>query len=223
MKGISPVIVANRRFTATDFVGGDPALDFINTVTGRDKSPHDWLDSYERLVEWSELVGLLPRKYSRGLREKMRDEKSASRALARAKELREALFAIFSAMSRDTTPSRTDLALLRTHWIAGTAAHELRLDADRMVVAIRSDALDLDLITALIAYRVVHHVFAEPTSRLRMCEGENCAWLFIDRSKAGRRRWCDMAVCGNAAKSKRFYARSRKTTARASRTRASRK
>ena len=36
------------------------------------------------------------------------------------------------------------------------------------------------------------------------------AWLFLDTSKAGRRRWCDMADCGNAAKSRRHYARGRR-------------
>jgi Conserved protein containing a Zn-ribbon-like motif, possibly RNA-binding len=53
-----------------------------------------------------------------------------------------------------------------------------------------------------------------PMDRLRICQGPNCSWLFIDRSKAGRRRWCDMAVCGNTAKSRRFYARSRQHRSR---------
>ncbi|MGB6792588.1 MAG: CGNR zinc finger domain-containing protein [Pseudolabrys sp.] len=61
----------------------------------------------------------------------------------------------------------------------------------------------------MFAHRMVEHVLPLPMDRLRICQGPNCSWLFIDRSKAGRRRWCDMAVCGNAAKSRRFYARSR--------------
>jgi predicted RNA-binding Zn ribbon-like protein len=49
-----------------------------------------------------------------------------------------------------------------------------------------------------------------PLERTRICLGAECGWLFIDRSKAGRRRWCDMATCGNAAKSRAHYLRQRR-------------
>jgi predicted RNA-binding Zn ribbon-like protein len=60
------------------------------------------------------------------------------------------------------------------------------------------------------AIRAVDLLRSLPTKRLRMCSGPNCAWLFIDSSKAGRRRWCDMATCGNDAKAKRHYQAKRK-------------
>src|SRR5213082_3214051 len=53
MKSYLPVKIESRRFSKGDLVGGDAALDFINTVTGRDQSPRDWLDSYTRLLEWA--------------------------------------------------------------------------------------------------------------------------------------------------------------------------
>jgi predicted RNA-binding Zn ribbon-like protein len=34
-------------------------------------------------------------------------------------------------------------------------------------------------------------------------------WLFVDESKNGTRRWCDMTACGNRAKARRHYLRSR--------------
>jgi len=43
--------------------------------------------------------------------------------------------------------------------------------------------------------------------RIRICQ--NCCWLFLDRSRNGSRRWCDMAVCGNRQKAKRHYQRRR--------------
>jgi len=43
--------------------------------------------------------------------------------------------------------------------------------------------------------------------RLKICR--HCGWLFIDRSKNRSRMWCDMAVCGNRTKAKRFYERHR--------------
>ena len=45
--------------------------------------------------------------------------------------------------------------------------------------------------------------------RVRRCANDKCLWLFIDRSKAGTRRWCDMAACGNRAKAQRHYLNNR--------------
>ena len=36
--------------------------------------------------------------------------------------------------------------------------------------------------------------------RIRTCGNPLCRWLFIDRSRNGSRRWCEMAVCGNRMK-----------------------
>jgi predicted RNA-binding Zn ribbon-like protein len=203
--------IESHEFAARDFIGGDAALDFVNTVTGRDQEPRDWLDSYARLLEWATLARLLPEKNLRALTKKMHSEPAAAaRALTRAKELREELFALVSAVASGNAPPKSALAALREHWLAGSDAHDLRFENGRLVADIRADAADLDLIAAIVAYRVVEHVMPQPVDRLRICSGKNCSWVFIDSSKAGRRRWCDMAVCGNVAKAQRFYARTRR-------------
>jgi predicted RNA-binding Zn ribbon-like protein len=210
--------IESHEFAARDFIGGDAALDFINTVSGRDQSPRDWLDSSARLLEWATLVRLLPEKNLRALTKKIHSEPAAAaRALTRAKELREDLFALVTAIATRNTPPKSALATLREHWLAGIEAHELRFESGRVIADIRTDAADFDLIAALVAYRMVEHVMPQPVDRLRVCGGTNCAWVFIDSSKAGRRRWCDMAVCGNVAKDQRFYARSRRRYAAATR------
>jgi predicted RNA-binding Zn ribbon-like protein len=203
--------IESHQFAARDLIGGDAALDFVNTVTGRDQQPRDWLDSYARLLEWAMLVRLLPEKNLRALTRKLHNEPAAAaRALARAKALREELFALLSAIALGNAPPKSALATLREHWLAGTAAHELKFDDGRLIASVRADSAELDLIAALVAYRMVEHVLPQPVERLRICSGANCSWVFIDSSKAGRRRWCDMAVCGNVAKAQRFYARSQK-------------
>ena len=134
---------------------------------------------------------------------------AAIKALARAKALRESLFAIVSALAAGRAPPQTALALLREHWLKGAPAHSFKFADGRLAIAVDGADDDLDLIASIVAWRVVEHVLPAPEGRLRICQGTDCAWLFIDSSKAGRRRWCDMAVCGNAAKSRRFHARSR--------------
>jgi predicted RNA-binding Zn ribbon-like protein len=46
---------------------------------------------------------------------------------------------------------------------------------------------------------------------IRCCANPGCGWLFVDR--AGRRRWCSMATCGNRQKARRHAARARAATA----------
>ena len=149
MKSYLPVRVESHRFSTGDLIGGDAALDFINTVTGRDQSPRDWLDSYTRLLEWAALVHLLPEKILRALARKAQSEPTAAAtALARAKKLRETLFALVTGIVSGSAPPKNTLALLRQHWIAGINAHELRFDHGHVVAELRSDAADFDLIAA---------------------------------------------------------------------------
>ncbi len=44
-------------------------------------------------------------------------------------------------------------------------------------------------------------------ARIRLCQSANCERLFLDTSKAGRRRWCEMQTCGNRAKARRHARR----------------
>lgn len=46
-------------------------------------------------------------------------------------------------------------------------------------------------------------------SRVKLCPGHDCGWLFLDETRNGRRRWCLMETCGNRAKARRNYARRR--------------
>ena len=45
--------------------------------------------------------------------------------------------------------------------------------------------------------------------RVRRCANPECGWLFLDDSRVGKRRWCSMQSCGNRAKAKRHYHKSR--------------
>ena len=215
MKSRSPVVVEAHQFSARDIIGGDAALDFVNTVTGRDESPRDWLDSYERLLDWASLAQLLPQRNLRTLTRRARSAPAeAARALTQAKVFREALFALLNAIIAGNAPPKDAVALLREYWMRGMEMHDLRFADGRLLTTLCEDAGEFDLVASMVACRMVERVLPLPPEKLRICQGTNCSWVFFDSSKAGRRRWCDMAVCGNVAKSQRFYARARRRNAR---------
>lgn len=210
MNDILPVIESHH-FTASDFIAGEAALDFVNTMTGRDEKPRDWLDSYARLLEWAGRAKLLPPKTLRALAARAeRDSGAAERALVKAKRLREALFEISSAVASRHAPQPEALELLREHWLAGAESHDFGVEKGRLAAVLDPHADGLDLVASMVAWRFVGQVLPHKPERLKICDGPNCSWLFLDTSKAGRRRWCDMADCGNSAKSRRHYARRRR-------------
>jgi predicted RNA-binding Zn ribbon-like protein len=44
---------------------------------------------------------------------------------------------------------------------------------------------------------------SEEVGRIRICGGQDCGWVYVDRSRNGLRRWCCMQTCGTQAKSRR--------------------
>lgn len=44
-------------------------------------------------------------------------------------------------------------------------------------------------------------------ARLKACRSDTCQWAFLDNARNHSRQWCDMAVCGNRAKARRFRSR----------------
>ena len=67
----------------------------------------------------------------------------------------------------------------------------------------------LDQARATIAGTLADFVASGPVRRLRICDNPGCHEVFIDHSRTGRRRWCDMRTCGNQAKAARHRARHR--------------
>jgi predicted RNA-binding Zn ribbon-like protein len=58
--------------------------------------------------------------------------------------------------------------------------------------------------------RAAAELLTSPESmRLHVCAGEDCGWMYVDRSRNGLRRWCEMRTCGNVAKARRHYQRAK--------------
>jgi predicted RNA-binding Zn ribbon-like protein len=192
-------------FQPKDFVGGHAALDFTNTVTARDTTPRDWLDGYARLIEWargSELIE--PRTGARLLATSERAPREAAATLGRARRMREALHDTFVALLGNRAVPAAALAEIETAWKRAAARGRLTSGGGQLKLAPDAEASGLDLPLDLVIFEALGLLAELDSERTRVCRGHDCGWLFIDTSKSGRRVWCDMATCGNAAKSERF-------------------
>jgi predicted RNA-binding Zn ribbon-like protein len=83
-----------------------------------------------------------------------------------------------------------------------TAGHGLRL-------ASHFTGDEVDCALAELADPLVRAVGSPDAMRARICADDGCRWVFFDNSRTHRRRWCDMASCGNRAKAARHRARAK--------------
>lgn len=204
--------MANEEYTfqTTDLVGGHIVLDLVNTVTGRDSRPTDWLDTYGRLLEWAQLTGTFDASALRALRRICAaNERAAVMALGRLRELREAAYQLVVATLRRQAVPAEALAQLEKHWKRAAAAATVSYADGRAVLGLDVESAGLDYPTHVLALSALELLQELPLERTRECASPRCTWVFIDKSRGGQRRWCDMATCGNQAKSRRHYERKR--------------
>ncbi|HEU4563697.1 MAG TPA: CGNR zinc finger domain-containing protein [Gemmatimonadaceae bacterium] len=219
--------LVHHQFDARDFVAGHIALDLANTVAGRDPDRarrargdtpgRDRLPDYDAVLAWSAAMAgaavtpILAPDEARGLaRMAGRAPARAATALEALKRFREALFAAAVPLARAADPPATALDVLRGAWLEAAAAARLTRTTRGLAPRLTTAASGLDLPRHRAAWAAMELLTTGDLTRLRLCAGDDCAWLFLDGSKARRRRWCDMATCGNVAKARRHYERRRR-------------
>lgn len=194
---------ADYRF---DVSGGRLCLDFANTVGWRGSDePDEHLVSYGDFAAWAEQAGAVTRRQARALlRRAVAHPAEARQALARAIELREALYRVFAAVAAGKSPRPADLAIVNAA-VPG-AFERSRLVASKGGFALAAGVHDDDLAAPLTAVvrSAIDLVTSPEIDRVRSCAAAACAWLFLDTTKNRARRWCDMKTCGNREKVRRF-------------------
>jgi predicted RNA-binding Zn ribbon-like protein len=102
-----------------------------------------------------------------------------------------------------------DLAGLNGYLHGYASAPHLDLGADgalSLTRVVRADpvAAQLGALAEAVAQLLAEADFA----LVRQCEHPDCILWFVDRTKAHKRRWCSMAVCGNRYKAAQFRKKS---------------
>lgn len=195
-----------------DPVGGNLALDLSNTASRRSRpEPRDKFHGYEDVVVWGERTGLLGGERADALRaEAARRPKAARAALARTIELRETIYGIFSAVGAGTDPAPGDVRTLGDYLKEGAAHRSLHRDGDAWTWQWESGGEPLAQHLWPTAWAAADLLTDGDLARVKECDNDDCTWLFVDRSKNRSRRWCDMKDCGNRAKARRHYRRTKK-------------
>lgn len=195
-----------------DLCGGHPVLDFVNSLDNRfgGRERVEGLRSYDDLLRFTHQTKLLASAQI-ALVERTVAPAAGTRALRGARSLRETLAAALYAMVDGRSPPPDDLETLERHFHVADRHRELRWrqgvgGPSGLAWSWREEG-DAELPVWAIACAARDLLLAPDMKRVRACEAESCRWLFLDTSKSHTRRWCQMKVCGNRVKARRYQAR----------------
>lgn len=189
-------------------------VDFANTLEWDRGEPTDGIPDAESLLTWLRRRGLISERGRAAESARLRrDPAEAERRVDRFRHLRTLLHAVAARTSAGQAPTVAQLRELNHILRHGLHYHQLRVDRDKARYMLAQVGDRLDQARATIASGLAQFLADQTADRLRTCANEGCRYLFVDRSPAGRRRWCDMRTCGNQAKVARHRARARDSEA----------
>jgi predicted RNA-binding Zn ribbon-like protein len=206
------------------YVGGNPAVDFVNTVAGwthrppldhligyHDVAVDDKFERYEDLLDWARGAGVVSDSNTRrlgGLAKRF--PLAAESVLDRAVRLRRAIYRILLSGGPSRASFASDLDVLNTEIGLAREKQRLILNGNRFELGWLPDD-SLDQVLWPVAVSAAALLISDELTRLRQCRGPNCGWLFLDTSRNHSRTWCNMKDCGNIAKVRRFRERQKQT------------
>jgi predicted RNA-binding Zn ribbon-like protein len=182
-----------------DFIGGNLALDFANTVGGLppDSPSQDRLTNYARLVTWSQQANLTNESEVALLLHNAERDPASAMLLERARAVREAISSIFAAVTQGVPPTESDLDLFNQALEQAMTGARVRVTPDGFDWEWRKQADAFDQILAPVVRSAAALLTSAERSLVRECANEDCHWLFVDTTKNHSRRWCRTTGCGN--------------------------
>jgi predicted RNA-binding Zn ribbon-like protein len=194
--------VSDHRFV---LVGGDPALDFLDTIHDWTAAePRDHLADFSDALRFGEAAGLLARAEARRL---AAEAGAGPGELRRLRDLRARLERIFRAAVGGRAPDAADLEALARETAEAARGARLRATRGGFERTIDVGATGAATLRGRIAEAAVALLTSPRLERVKSCP--SCGWYFLDTSRNGSRRWCSMAMCGDAAKARSYYWRTK--------------
>jgi predicted RNA-binding Zn ribbon-like protein len=195
-------VSAEPRF---QYVGGDPALDLINTVDWTSRGPeNERLESFEELTRWAEGAGVIDAAICRRLRRLGEAHpRTAAAALGLALQARGILHELFGAIARGDS-AEPELARFNRLLREALGGLDIALaDGTGYRWRWRGEESDPRALVWRVLWSAARLLQSDEVGQVRVCDGDDCGWMYVDRSRNGFRRWCQMRTCGTREKTRR--------------------
>jgi predicted RNA-binding Zn ribbon-like protein len=188
----------------------DDTFDFLNTDDLENGSRVERLPTLDSALEWFVGRGVIHGEGADRVRAMTASAPDlAARDLRRIHGVRAALREVADAIVEERPPRDGALDTVNRALHARQVIELVPVEDGCVSVDHRhvGDPID-DALARLVDPLVLELTTGQP-ERIRICDNDRCRWVFYDASRTGRRRWCDMATCGNRAKAARHRARTK--------------
>ena len=191
----------------------EDTFDFLNTEDTENGFPVEKLPTLDDALTWFVDRGVIHHEGAdRVRRQTAGNDVLMARDLARVHSVRSALREVSYAISDQRAPQAGSLETINRALHARQVI-ELVPSSDACVgVDHRHVGDPIDDALARLCDPLVSELTGGDPERIKICDNDRCRWVFYDTSRTGRRRWCDMATCGNRAKAARHRARTKGAT-----------
>jgi predicted RNA-binding Zn ribbon-like protein len=176
------------------FVGGNLALDYVGTLNERRTRRVEQLRAPADLGRWLVSAGVLDR-----------PPEVTADDLAAAIGLREVLFALIEQRIDRPGEAPRPAHLRRLNAAAAAPDPVPRLAGNGRI----THTGDLAAGLSAVARDAIGLFDPDREGVLKWCADDACTHPFLDRSRGHRRRWCEMAGCGDRVKAAAYRARRR--------------
>ncbi len=185
--------------------GGALCLDFVNTVsTWLSPQRQDHLRDYTDLLLWCRRQPAFAEAYVIKLEAlAAQDPDGADETLQEFRVVRQVLFDLFAAIADGTQPDKATIEAFNRSLSEALAKLQVVFVKEVYSLQLAAPGTDLREPLYFILQSAVDVLAHEDRQRLKKCP--ECGWLFLDRTKNGRRIWCNPAVCGSTTKARRYY------------------
>ena len=177
------------------FIGNNLAVDFINTQVMNEGSVVDLLESEADLLEWISQAGI-----------SFQSELSEY-DYSKFKELRGLVKGIADKLiENDIFPGENEVQSINAYLDEYKQTKQLQLDSVGATIVNKESELTSMEVLGQIALSAAQLLVDLNKYVLKKCASDKCVLIFMDVSKAKRRRWCSMELCGNRSKAATHYA-----------------
>jgi predicted RNA-binding Zn ribbon-like protein len=191
------------------FLGGHPAIDFLNTAFTPDGKPVETIGDGRTFLSWLVRAGLVDEPAAARLMRRL-GSKALDATAAEARKVREWAR---SWLSRWRTKPDADygdeLSILNKLLAREAFRHEVVEGPDGLQLIEHGEIDSAEALLACVARSIAALVTREEASLLKHCAGTGCTLWFLDRTKGHRRLFCSSSACGNRAKVAAFRERQR--------------
>lgn len=188
----------------------DPFLDFVNSKVWNTRvEPFtDLFAGYDDVVHWLKQLNILSDAEVVGLlRLAKQNPDETQKAFEKIITLRDTNYRLFTAIAHQQTPTNKDIEVLNRYLQEAMRHRDVTYSTEGFNWDWINKKDSLDWMLWPLALSTAELLTSDRVQRVRECNG--CYWLFMDNSRNGLRRWCDMKTCGNRAKAHRHYERTK--------------